>query len=58
MSTDETEKEIREIEIKLAKMRAAKPAHGRGGKYELELFELEEERGEKRRQLGLPRHGG
>ena len=54
MNADQSEKEIRDIEYKLAKMRAAKPAHGRGGMYEVELFELEEMLSEKRRELGQP----
>ena len=56
--TDERnrEKEIRVIESKLAQMRAAKPAHGRGGMYERDLFELEEMLAEKRQELGRPGH--
>ena len=54
MNADQSEKEIRDIEYKLAKMRAAKPAHGRGGMYEVDLFELEEMLSEKRRELGQP----
>ncbi len=57
MITDEDEKELRTIETKLFRMRAAKPAHGHGSKYESELFELEEELYERRRELGLPKHG-
>ena len=56
MNADENEKEIRDIECKLAQMRAAKPAHGRGGMYEADLFELEEILSEKRRALGQPGH--
>ncbi len=51
MNRGETEREITEIKDKLVRIRAAKPAHGRGGKYELELFELEELLREKRKAL-------
>ena len=54
MNTDESEKEIRVIKSKLAHMRAVKPAHGQGGLYERDLFELEEMLDEKRRELEEP----
>ena len=58
MNTDESEKEIRAMESKLVQMRAVKPAHGSGGMYERDLFELEEMLDEKRRELEEPGRRG
>jgi len=51
MKADEIEKEIRDIENRIAHMKETKPAHDHRGIYERKLFELEETVAEKRRAL-------
>ena len=58
MNADEIEQEIRDLESRIAHMKAAKPAHDHRGIYERKLFELEETLAEKRRTLEQSRHSG
>jgi len=51
MNADEIEKEIRDLESRIAHMKEAKPAHDHRGIYDRTLFELEEALAEKRRAL-------
>ena len=51
MNVEEIEKEIRDLESRIAHMKEAKPAHDHRGIYERTLFELEETLAEKRRTL-------
>jgi len=55
MNNDEIEKEIKNLEKRIAHLETAKPAHDHRGIYERELFELEETLAELRRTLDQPR---